>query len=532
MNKTLSVILFSFFVTLLHGKLSLPSIFSDNMVLQRDQSIPVWGWSEVGNTITIELQSKKVSTVSGADGKWMLKLDPMKASSTPLTMKIEDGAESLQLKNILIGEVWLCSGQSNMQWTLGASAKTPKNPKYKEITEIIGQEIESSSDPLLRQISVPNIGSPLEKQTQFEGAWVECSPQNNSNFTATGYYFAKELREKLGVPVGLIRCAWGGSRIQPWIPKETYLKNDDNRRYYEEELRVVTNKQQKWDPQKLVEFNKLLKAEKNPQKRKQLWRKKPKEPYKDKQIPSTIYNGIIHPIIPYAIKGVIWYQGESNAGHMPEQYKHYLGLLVSTWRELWKQGDFPFYYAQLANFREINKEPIDNLGWATVCNQQRLALEIKNTGMAVLNDIGEAEDIHPRNKIDVGKRLSLWALAKDYHFKDLVFSGPLYKSSQFEQNKVRIHFDSVGSGLMTGKKNLSKPTRAVEEKVGGFQICGKDRIWKWAQAQITSKDTITVSHSEITEPTEVRYAWASNPPAINLYNKEGLPTSIFSCKKE
>jgi len=206
--------------------------------------------------------------------------------------------------------------------------------------------------------------------------------------------------------------------------------------------------------------------------------------------------------------------------------------MVRSWREHWTQGDFPFYFAQLASFKEPVTEPVDSDNWASVCDQQRRSLSLKNTGMAVLNDIGEANDIHPHNKVDTGKRLALWALKNDYGHKSLVCSGPLYKSHKIEDGKVVITFDSVGSGLMVGSKTGIADTKATDGPLKHFQICGADRKWKWAQAEITGKDSVTVSHPQVADPVVVRYAWASNPESANLYNKEGLPTSIFTTETD
>lgn len=530
MKRKILFLIFSFLGHSLSAEIEMPQIFSDNMILQQNQEIPVWGWSEPGDKIRVQFQSQNIESIANEMGKWMVRMSSVEATYEPQSMTIQNESESIEIKNILIGEVWLCSGQSNMAYTMQASSKKPRNPEFTPITDSIKNEIITAQDPYLRQIHIPNNNSISEKKKNFDASWLESSPKTNPAFTATGYYFAKELRRELKVPVGLIKCAWGGTRVQPWIPSEGYLENETFSQYYHTEIKKAQEEQSKLDPQKMVAFNKQIEAEKDPIKKKQWIKKRPKAPIRSNRLPTTIFNGMVHPIIPYAIKGTLWYQGEANRSHLPEQYKDYLTTLISSWRALWGQGDFPFYIAQLANFQTVNRQPVEEDLWATVCNQQRLTLELKNTGLAVLNDIGEAEDIHPRNKIDVGKRLSLWALAKAYNQKDLVYSGPLYKESKFNGQNVVIHFDSVGSGLMVGKRYLHQKTVPIQSEVQGFQICGKDRQWKWAQAILSSKNTVTVFHPEVQEPIEVRYAWSSNPPEINLYNKEGLPTSIFSTK--
>jgi sialate O-acetylesterase len=235
-------------------------------------------------------------------------------------------------------------------------------------------------------------------------------------------------------------------------------------------------------------------------------------------------------LIPYAIKGAIWYQGESNGNSSPEQYAMRLSAMVEGWRSAWNQKELYFYYCQLASYKDVNAEPLDSTeGWVIVQDQMRLAMDIPNSGMAVLNDIGEAKDIHPKNKIDTGKRLSLWALKQAYKC-NVECSGPVYKSSKVKGNKMIIKFDYVGSGLMVGDKNLMNPTVEVDQPLQRFQICGVDGKWKWAKAEIRGKNKVVVWHSDISNPVEVRYAWSPNPEGANLYNIEGLPTSLFQTK--
>lgn len=231
---------------------------------------------------------------------------------------------------------------------------------------------------------------------------------------------------------------------------------------------------------------------------------------------------------PYAIQGAIWYQGESHANYMTEQYQDYFSTLIRSWRTEWNQGDFPFYWVQLANFREANAEPLEENGWASICDHQRRCLQLPNTGMAIINDIGEANDIHPRNKIDVGKCLARLALVNDYGRKLPAASGPLYRSHQISGNSVRIQFSEVGTGLMVDQKGLLEDTVEVREPLKRFQIAGEDRQWQWAEAKIVSKDCVEVSTPGIAHPTVVRYAWSSSPEGANLYNKEGLPASLFT----
>ena len=530
-NKFLLILIFC--ISTLSAENVTPQIFSDNMVLQRGIQVPVWGWTEPGTQVTVNFADQTHSALSDKNGKWMLKLDKMSASKTPQDMQINIGGQIKVIKNILVGEVWLCSGQSNMQLMMVHSANPSISKKFRPISRAIKKEMDKAKDPLLRQISVGRVCSPFEGVNNISGKWLQCEPKSNPFFTAAGYYFAKELRRELDVPVGLIVAAWGATRVQSWIPKNAYKNDQGLETYYNTFLERKLDQQKNWDRSKLTKFEETLKTIKDPAKRKLFEKNRPLEPIMDNKIPGTIYNGMIHPVIPYAIKGAIWYQGESNVKHLPNEYGKFFAAMIQSWRENWGQGEFPFYFVQLANFRKAKTHPVEVDNWATICNEQRLTLALENTGMSVSNDIGEPEDIHPHNKVDVGKRLSLWALAKDYGFNNIVYSGPLYKSSQFKDDKVIITFDHFGSGLMVAEKHLLNPTREIKDSLlKGFQICGADRKWQWASAKIVSKNSIEVFHASVSSPVEVRYAWSENPEEANLYNREGLPTSVFNAVKK
>ena len=339
--------------------------------------------------------------------------------------------------------------------------------------------------------------------------------------------------------MAIIACNLGGTKIEPWIPMQAYQSNATLRNYYDKEIEDYKEVLAAWNQEEIDRaFEKNLtawevKAEKANQNGENEPPKprKPAHPGRDKQRVSTLYNGMIHPIIPYAVKGAIWYQGESNGNNLPEQYAMRLAAMVEGWRQAWKQKDFYFYYCQLASYKDPTEEPLEEVdGWVIVQDQMRRALDmIPNSGMAVLNDIGEAKDVHPKNKVDAGKRLSLWALSQAYG-QNLVYSGPLYQSSKIKGKKVIITFNHVGSGLMVGKKHLLEPAVEVDESLKRFQICGKDRQWKWAEARIMSQHKVEVWHPDISDPVEVRYAWSTNPEGANLYNKEGLPASVFKTK--
>lgn len=482
----------------------LSALFADNMVIQRETQTPVWGTADAGEKVTVAGSwGASATTSTDAAGKWIVKLKTPEAGG-PHTLTIK-GNNTVVIKNVLSGEVWFCSGQSNMAFELKRLAKTNNHRtenKYKPAAAHIKKEMETAQDGMLRQFAVKGNVSWQGQVETLSGQWVSSSPKTNPDFSGTAYFFGSELRRELDVPIGLILCAWGATRIEPWIPEEAYQQDKEMTAYYKNSM-AVTEEQ--------VEIMK---------KSKRAW-----APLR----PSTIFNGIVHPVIPYAIKGMIWYQGEANAGHNPHRYGCNLRALISSWRAHWGQGDFPFYFAQLANYASP-KASSD--GWPTVQDQQRRTLQLKNTGMAVLSDIGEPRDVHPHNKMDVGKRLALWALKNDYKQNLSACSGPLYQSHTINGDKVIVKFDSTGSGLMSGEKPVMDATLEKKEPLTYFEICGAGRHWKPAQAEISGNDTVTVSSPEVPKPTAVRYAWSKNPEGANLYNKEGLPASLFTTETE
>ncbi|MDG1357462.1 MAG: sialate O-acetylesterase [Akkermansiaceae bacterium] len=472
------------------------ALFTDHMVIQRETQAPVWGTADAGEQVSVSGSwGESAATTTDASGKWMVKLKTPKAGG-PHTLTLK-GNNTVTIKDVLSGEVWFCSGQSNMEWRMEQLAKVSKKrttPEHVPTANYVKKEMETASDKLLRQFAVPRAKSPMKPLTTLKGTWLDSSPQNNPGFSGTAYFFARELRRELDVPVGLINCAWGGTRIEPWMPAEAFQADKEMAAYYQ------TNQ---------------------------------------KQV-ATIFNGMVNPVIPYAIRGTIWYQGESNRDYNTLKYERHFSAMINAWRKLWAQGEFPFYFVQLTNYQGRDRasydpskmKPVEYDGWPSICDQQRRTLRVKNTGMSVSSDIGEAKDVHAHNKIDVGKRLALWALKHDYQQPVPVCSGPLYKSHKIDGKHVIIQFDHAGSGLMTGSKTGMEATQETQEPLTYFQICGVERQWQWAQAEITGKDTVTVSHPEVPNPTVVRYAWAMNAKAANLYNKEGLPASIFTTEAE
>lgn len=434
----------------------LPAIFSDHMVIQQKERIAVWGEADPGERITVTLGKRKRRIRAGKDGSWRVSLPPFRAGEIPLTLTVT-GKNSVTINDILVGEVWVCSGQSNMQWTVRNSSSP--------------EEVLADADlPAIRMFTVER-RTAEEPQPDCNGSWRVSSSENTALFSAVGYHFARELHSELGVPVGMIHTSWGGTPAEAWTTIETLQSNP----LFEP---IVERRN---DP------------EITPQHR-----------------AATLYNAMVAPLIPYRIRGVIWYQGEANVDRA-WQYVSLFPEMIRDWRRVWEQGDFPFYFVQLAPFRYGQQDP---LNCAELRDAQFKALSLPNTGMAVTMDIGNVSDIHPRNKHDVGRRLALWALANDYGH-DLIYSGPLYKSMDREGGSIRIIFTHTGSGLTT--RDGLKPD--------SFEIAGSDRNFIAAEARIEGQ-SIVVWAGGLNEPVAVRYAWRDDA-VPNLMNTEGLPASPF-----
>jgi len=506
--------------------LTLARIFSDGAVLQRGMEVPVWGTAEPGSEITVEFAGQKKVGVANEDGRWQIVLDPMSASTEPRTMKVYSiGNQTSEIGNILVGEVWLCGGQSNMQSMMYPFADDPEKDPHKDRPErayrgLTGQvrlKGIQSEDTLFRQFVVDDTPSPFGEARTINSkqGWLKSVPGQTEYFTTVGYFFGKELRRELGVPVGLIDCNHGGSPVEAWMPKAAFEEVAGAMSYYDGELIKWRRNIDRWNNEHGTDLEGQKKVEKSA--------------HNNHYIPGSLYNGLVHPLIPYAMKGAIWYQGESNRSKRNDTYGDSLAALIRHWRKNWGQEQLYFFIAQIAAWKEPTDVPLEKDEWgvAEIMNQQReVAVSVEDSGLAVLNDIGHHASIHPGNKMDVGKRLSRWALNKSYG-KEIVPGGPLFKEARKDGAEVIITFDDTGSGLMTGQKVGLDPTVETDEPLGHFQLCGADREWKWAQAEISGKDSVTVRHADIADPVEVRYAWAANPATANLYNREGLPASIF-----
>ena len=435
---------------------TLPKVFGTNMVMQRDIALPVWGQADAGEKVTVTLGACEKTATADKDGNWKVTMAAMKCSAKPTTMTIS-GKNKIQLENILIGEVWVCSGQSNMQWSISRST----NGKA---------EIAAADYPLIRLLGVKLTVS-AEPKKDFTGQWQVCSPKTSGGFSAVGYFFGRKLHKDLKIPIGLINSSWGGTRIEPWTPTEGFDA-------------VPALKKIADDTRKLT--GKV-----------------------GSRTPRAIYNAMIAPLKPVAIRGAIWYQGESNMGE-GMMYFEKMKALIGGWRKVWGQGDFPFGFVQLAPFDRYGGDKQPKL-WEA----QTASLAIPNTGMAVITDITTLRNIHPPNKQDVGLRLALWALATSYDKKDLVYSGPMYKSMKASGKEIALTFDHVGGGL------ASRDGKDLD----WFEIAGADKKFVQAAARIVGK-TVVVSSDEVAKPAAVRFGW-SQKATPNLMNKEGLPASPF-----
>ncbi|HEY0985296.1 sialate O-acetylesterase [Schlesneria sp.] len=477
----------------------LPEIISNNMVLQKDIPLPIWGWAAANEEVTVTLGDASQSTKADASGKWKVVLPAIKTAGGPFEMTVK-GKNEIKVTNILIGEVWAGSGQSNMQWPVSASLNGV-------------QEIANAKFPKIRLFIVPLVpaGTPSE---HVNARWVECSPETVAGSSAVLYFFGREIHQKLDVPVGLITTAWGGTRIQPWIPPVGYTAIPE----LAAEKNDMVNMVNAYADQ-LANFSNSIKAY-----TKQISEAKPGEavppvpqgppghPLNSNYQYTGLYNGMIHALAPFGIRGFLWYQGESNNGQ-GMQYYHLKRGLIEGWRSVWNQEgnrDFPFLFAQLAPFKYDG----DPTRLAGIWEAQTATLAVKNTGMAVLTDITTLNDIHPPNKQEVGRRLSLWALANTYGQQNLEFSGPLYKSVKIDGNKAIVTFTHAAGLKSQDGKELS-----------WWSIAGDDKKFVKATAKIEG-ETVVVTADGVTKPVAVRFGWHQLAEP-NLANGAGLPASPF-----
>lgn len=613
----------------------LPKILSDNMVLQREKPITIWGWADAKEKITIQFNEQTVTTVAAKDGKWKATLKA-EAAGGPYQLTVK-GKNVITLSNVLVGDVWICSGQSNMEWTLTNTENSDK-------------EIQKADVPLIRHYKIPNTVSPTPKDDITGGAWQVSTPATAGNFTAVGYYFARELNRELNVPIGLINTSWGGTHSETWTSREAFEASEEFKSMIAAmphlnldslgagRMAAMKNRIQKiqgelpgtqdktntwmntefddsawptmmvpqlWEQQALGDLDGVVwyrksfdvsASEAGKEATIQLAKiddndityingvkvgatnlysadRKYTIPagvlkagknvvavrvedgvggggiYGDasdvritmqnssyslagnwsfrvesyvaqstlgpNEYPTLLFNAMINPLLPLSIKGAIWYQGESNAGRS-YQYRKAFPLMIADWRNHWKQGDFPFYFVQLASYNANAGNSNSGSGWAELREAQAMTLSLPNTGMAVTTDIGDPKDIHPRNKKDVGKRLAVIALNKTYG-KNIIFSGPTYQSFKVEGNKAIISFTNIGSGLKAADKY---------GYLRGFEVAGADQKFHYAKAAIEG-DKVVVYCDQVPTPVAVRFGWADDASDNNLYNVEGFPAPPF-----
>lgn len=618
------------------AQLRLARLFGDGMVMQRDAAVPVWGWAAPGAEVAVRFDGRTHTARAGADGAWRVALPPLPAGG-PHEMTVAAGGERRTVRDILVGDVWVASGQSNMEWPLSAARDAER-------------EIAAADDRKIRHFKVPQSWAERPEAELAGGEWKVATPEQVGDFSAVGYFFARDLRRSVDVPIGIINSSWGGSRAEPWMSREAL--GIDERRWEEMQARERARMQAMMDSVRariggmpdrdagMVEGRAVWAA---PSLDDAGWARIPVPglweqagyPAMDgsawyrteftltagqakrevrlglgmiddddvtwvngvevgrtsgydrprrytvpasalrpgrnviavrvedaqggggiygpadsvfveiggvrralpaqwkfrvgavsvkpdgqqiNKVPTLLFNKMIHPLLPYPITGVIWYQGESNADQLADAaaYRDVFQGLIRDWRGRWNRGDFPFLYVQLANFMAADAEPQAQSNWATLRESQTAALGLPNTAQAVAIDIGEAGDIHPRNKQDVGRRLAL-AARKVAYGQDVVHSGPAYRRHEIRNGRVIVEMDHVGGGLVAGGGG---------NRVKGFAIAGADGRWVWADAEIRDGRVVVWSEG-VVAPVAVRYAWANNPAGANLYNREGLPAAPF-----
>jgi sialate O-acetylesterase len=474
------------------------NLFSDHMVLQQDMPVPVWGWADPGEKVTVTLADQSQAAVAGADGKWMVKLAALKTSDTPMEMTIA-GTNSITIKDILVGEVWVGSGQSNMQFPVSSA-----HASYAGLLNE-AQEIAAANYPHIRMFTGKNTKS-YTPMADNAGDWKICSPETVPDFSAVGYLFARDLQRELKVPVGIVTLAYGASTADAWVSRDAYLADPqikpilDGFDASETFFKANPTAPLSAAPPRPTPINKKRPAPTARQ----------SDPVQDQHEPTVLFNGMIAPAIPYAMRGVIWYQGESIVGGDAgvTNYAHMQAALIQDWRNRWGEGDFPFFIVQLPALKNLSNNP-------RIREQQALVpTMVKNTQMAVTIDIGDPNLVHPKNKAPLGERLTLIALANAYG-KQVEYSGPVYDSMAVEGGAIRIKFTHLGGGLVAKGGPLK-----------WFQVAGDDQKFGDADAKIDG-DSIVVSSPAVKTPVAVRYAWDNYPDGCNLYNAAGLPASPF-----
>jgi sialate O-acetylesterase len=479
------------------------AIFGNHMVLQRDAEIPVWGTAAPGEQVTVSLGDDKASATVDQDGKWKLKLAARPASATPVDLTIA-GRNSIVCHDVLIGDVWIASGQSNMDWEFF----------WGDGILNTNEEMAAADFPLIRDCKVATGPSP-EPRDDMRAGWVVCTPWTATSprfssgiehFTAVGYFFARELYRKLKIPIGLVNSSDGGTQIEDWLDPDS--------------VKQFPAIEERWQKRMADDAA----AGTSPAPAQAI--KKP-SPEQDLQRPAGLFNAMIHPFLGYAFKGVIWYQGENNVKRAVE-YQKLFPALIGGWRAQFGRGDFPFYWAQLSNY---DFEGANGTAWAFLREAQTMTLSVPNTGQAITLDIGDPGNVHLHNKQEVGRRLALIALARTYGFKDIVDAGPIFDHADLTANPVKVYFRNADSGLaQLPLKVIRNPAVPAESPsgLGGFELAGEDQVFHPAEARLSDDHNfVAVTCPAVSKPVALRYAWRNDPKNLVLGNQAGLPAAPF-----
>jgi sialate O-acetylesterase len=483
---------------------SLNNMFGDHMVLQQGIKNKVWGKADPGEAVTVTFAGQSHAATAGPDGGWQVFLDPVAEYGGPHVLTVK-GKNEVSFQDVLVGEVWVCSGQSNMQWSVNQS----NDPDLEKA---------AATFPNIRLVSVPQVGT-QEPQWNFGGRWAVCSPETVGEFSAVGYFFGRQIHQTLGIPVGLIDNAWGGSAAEAWVKRDKIAAHESLKALHErwkktEEGLEAAKAEYATEHAAWQAESEKAKAEGKPEPKKPA---NPESQMTGNQRPGNIHAGVLSPSIGYGIRGVIWYQGESNASRA-HQYRTLFPFMIASWREEWGQGDFPFYWVQLADYRAEKAEPGES-DWAELREAQTLTMKaLPNTGEAVIIDIGEGKDIHPKNKQDVAKRLARWALAETYNVPGIACRSLRYSRMEKDGTKIVLSFEGASADKDWRPFDVAEPV--------GFTIAGSDRTFVPAKAAILKDGRIEVWSDAVAEPVAVRYAWADNP-VCNMYSAAGLPLTPF-----
>jgi sialate O-acetylesterase len=497
----------------------LPRVFGDGMVLQRERSLPVWGWAQPGEKVTVRFAGQEASAAAGGDGAWMVRLNPLQADPRPRELTIS-AANTVVVKNVLVGDIWLVSGDFGAYWQVYAVADA-------------ANEVANANYPAMRllKVEMKTSNTPLR---DIQGEWLECNPKTVKGFSALAYFFGRELHHELKVPIGLIDCSYRYSYTRSWLAPEGIRMMP--------ELQPMREKLDSWDSTTETgskAFGATIAAVEKwlPEAERALREGTPIPPQPLVPAPitarddnynsigelSVAYHGMVHPLIPFALRGMLWSQGE-NGGEWNSMDAS-LRALAGGWRKLWGQGDFPFFIEPLAQVGAPSPVPCAGDGWTGLREGQINSAAMANSGIVVTTDVSDyiADD---RNRQDAGWRFALLALAKEYG-RDVIYSGPVYKAQKIDGDTVTISFDHAGSGLMAGEKIGLAPAREAKDGIlKHFAIAGADKKWQWADARIAG-NTVVLRSDKVAAPLAVRYAWCSNPQPANLYNREGLPAVPF-----